>query len=119
MSALEAVDAVCRRWGIDLAVLFGSVARGRLRADSDVDIAVRFTQGRPAFVVQAAVVAELHDALRPPREVDLVLLNLATPLLLIQVGEEGVPLFEASEVVWPQFRICGPATDLSAIAQRG
>ena len=99
----EAVAAVAQREGIDLVVLFGSAARGRLRAESDLDIAVRFVTGRPCFEVEARVAAELHAALQPPRELDLVLLNHASPLLLIQVVAEGISLYEASAEVWPLF----------------
>jgi uncharacterized protein len=99
----EAVAAVALREGIDLVVLFGSAARGRLRAESDLDIAVRFVTGRPSFEVEARVAAELHAALQPPRELDLVLLHHASPLLLIQVATEGIPLYEASPEVWPLF----------------
>ena len=45
----EAVAHVAEREGIDLVVLFGSAARGRLRAESDLDIAVRFVNGQPGF----------------------------------------------------------------------
>src|SRR5437870_12417858 len=82
----EAVAAVARREGIDLVVLFGSAARGRLRAESDLDIAVRFVNGRPEFATEARVAAELHAALKPPRELDLVLLHHASPPLLIEVA---------------------------------
>lgn len=97
----EAATAVAQREGIDLVALFGSASRGRLRAESDLDIAVRFMNGRPGFEAEARVAAELHAALKPPREIDLVLLNHASPLLLIQVTAEGVPLYEASPEVWP------------------
>src|SRR5438067_8862570 len=61
----EAVAAVAQREGIDLVVLVGSAARGRLRAESDLDIAVRFVNGRPEFEAEARVAAELHAALKP------------------------------------------------------
>ena len=84
----EAVAAVAERAGIDLVILFGSAARGRLRLASDLDIAVRFIQGKPGFETEARVAGELHQALRPPRELDLVVLNGASPLLLAQVAAE-------------------------------
>lgn len=101
----EAVADVARRAGIDLIVLFGSAVRGRLRRESDVDIAVRFVQGRPGFEAEALVAAELHQALRPPRELDLVVLNGASPLLLAEVAADGVVLYAASPEVWPLFRL--------------
>jgi len=99
----QAIADIAKREGIDLVVLFGSAVRGRLRSESDVDIAVRFVGGRPGFEVEARVAADLHDVLKPPRELDLVVLNHVSPLLLVQVADEGVPLYEASTEVWPQF----------------
>ncbi len=101
----EAVAAVAQREGIDLVVLFGSAARGRPRAESDLDIAARFVNGRPAFETEARVAAELHAALQPSRELDFVLLHHASPLLMIQVAAEGVPLYEATDEVWPLFQL--------------
>jgi uncharacterized protein len=101
----EAVATVAERAGLDLVILFGSAARGRLRRESDVDIAVRFTQGKPGFETEARVAGELHEALRPPRELDLVVLNGASPLLLIQVAAEGTVLYAVSLETWPLFRI--------------
>jgi predicted nucleotidyltransferase len=97
------VAAVAQRCGIDLVVLFGSVARGRQRAGSDLDIAVRFVAGRPGFEAEARVAGELHEALRPARELDLVVLNRADPLLLANVAAGGIPLYEASAETWARF----------------
>jgi predicted nucleotidyltransferase len=101
----EAVADVARREGIDLVVLFGSAAHGRLRAESDLDVAVRFLSGRPDFATEARVAAELHAALKPPRELDLVLLHHASPLLLMEVAAEGILLYEASPETWPLFQL--------------
>jgi predicted nucleotidyltransferase len=99
----EAVATVAQQEGIDLVVLFGSAAKGRLRPDSDVDVAVRFAQGRPGFETEARVAGELHQALKPPRELDLVVLNGASPLLLAMVAGEGIVLYAATPEVWPRF----------------
>ncbi len=105
LSRVSEVAAVAEKEAIDLIVLFGSAARNRLGRESDVDVAVRFRHGRPGFEVEARVAAELDQALRPPRELDLVLLNQASPLLLALVAAEGVVLFEPSAEVWPLFRL--------------
>jgi predicted nucleotidyltransferase len=99
----EAIAAIAQQEGLDLVVLFGSAAKGRLRPESDVDVAVRFTQGRPGFETEARVAGELHQALQPPRELDLVVLNGASPLLLANVAAEGIVLYAATSEVWPRF----------------
>jgi predicted nucleotidyltransferase len=100
-----AVAAIAEREAIDLVALFGSAARGRLRTESDLDVAVHFRNGRPDFETEARVAAELHAALKPPRELDLVLLHHASPLLLIQVAVEGIVLYQATTEVWPLFQL--------------
>jgi predicted nucleotidyltransferase len=92
----EAVAAAAKQAGIDLVVLFGSTARGRLRTESNVDIAVRVVQGKPGFETEARVGGELHQALKPPRELDLVVLNRASPLLLANVAAERIVLYAAA-----------------------
>lgn len=74
---------------VRLIVLFGSVALGRSRADSDVDIAV--------VCDRAADLDALYVALAPRLQtgrLDLVDLKHAGPLLAFQVARSGRPLFE-------------------------
>lgn len=101
----EAVAAVAQASGIDLVILFGSAARGRLKAESDVDIAVRFAAGRPGFEAEASVASQLQAVLNAPRELDLAVLNQASPMLLAEVAGDGIPLFTSSSEAWPRFWI--------------
>ena len=41
----DATAAFCARWGVSELYVFGSAARGELRDDSDLDVAVRFRPG--------------------------------------------------------------------------
>jgi predicted nucleotidyltransferase len=81
------------RRGLDLVVLFGSAARGRIHPHSDVDLAVRRAHGCLDGPGMLDLVAELPTALGVP-EVDLVDLRAADPLLLRQIFDCSVPLFE-------------------------
>lgn len=70
------------------ALVFGSAAAGRLRPDSDLDIAVLF----PAQAVPDALAAvELRERLTQfaSRDVDLVVLNQAPPILAFQAIKNG------------------------------
>ena len=62
--------------------LFGSVARGEARADSDVDVGVLFAADPPATLEapQFALEGELGRLLRAP--VQVVALNRASPDLV-------------------------------------
>jgi predicted nucleotidyltransferase len=74
---------------VRLIVLFGSVALGRARADSDVDIGV--------VCDRAADLDALYVALAPRLQtgrLDLVDLTHAGPLLAFQVARSGLLLFE-------------------------
>ncbi len=73
------------------AYVFGSVARGDAGPDSDVDVAVFVdpTVHEPGpWGLQATLLADLMGALGR-NDVDLVLLNRASPLLWRQVLRDG------------------------------
>ena len=71
---------------IQLAFVFGSAARGTLRPDSDVDVAV-LAGGQLSTEARLALMAELSLVLK--REVDLVDLYDAWGLILRQVLTTG------------------------------
>jgi predicted nucleotidyltransferase len=96
-----------KRREIAAAYIFGSVATGRTRPDSDVDIAVLLSQPLPAsralsyrLKLMAEVGAALHRA-----DVDLVLLNDAPPLLAHRVLSKGRLVFERSRSARVRFQV--------------
>ena len=76
-----------------VSYLFGSVARGRATIQSDIDIAVLLDPGLDDRTMVERQL-DLIGALEPycDREVQVVLLNCATPLLAYQVIRDGVRL---------------------------
>lgn len=80
------LDILQRQPGIRQAVIFGSMASGRARADSDLDIAV--DAGRP---LDAPAKARLIEALAAAtgRAVDLIDLRTAGEPLLGQILKHG------------------------------
>ena len=72
------------------AYLFGSLARGEDRRDSDIDLAVLFRESPPKVLV--GPVSALHDRLERAlgREIDLVVLNGAPVDLVHRVLRDGV-----------------------------
>jgi predicted nucleotidyltransferase len=96
--------AACLTGQADVIVgyLFGSVARGQARPQSDVDIAALLDSAptEPDLDERSMVERQLTlmGALAPysGREVQVVLLNRVTPLLAYEVIREGIRLFERS-----------------------
>jgi len=67
----EAVDAFCLKWGVSELALFGSVLREDFKAESDVDVLVRFKdQARPTLFDMVRMQNELEGIIG--RKVDLV-----------------------------------------------
>lgn len=98
------VDAVARerlataldREGVVGAMLFGSQARGEPRPLSDVDVAVWHTpdlNSSQRFRLQLDLIAAAETALGTD-EIDLIMLNGASPLLRQHVLRDGIRLLE-------------------------
>ncbi|MEW5940881.1 MAG: nucleotidyltransferase domain-containing protein [Chloroflexota bacterium] len=97
----EDLQPIAKRFGLRLIVLFGSAARGRTHADSDMDIAV--LAERPLTFNQRL---KLWSALSPlfSRDVDLAVLNFAAPLLKFQVARDGKVLFQQNPFAWDNWK---------------
>lgn len=84
---IHRITTVLDRWfGVDELWLYGSQAEGTARADSDVDLAALFRR-RPQGLEIFDARTELEDLLR--RDVDLVDLDQAPPILAMQVLKHG------------------------------
>jgi predicted nucleotidyltransferase len=83
---------------VTLAALFGSSARGTASPSSDLDISV---QGVPSSRLPALAVTLSRIA---GREVDLIQLEAAPPLLRFEIARDGVLLAERSEGLWSAFQ---------------
>ena len=88
------LDEIAGTHGIRLLVQFGSSVGGQPRPDSDIDLAVLVEQVPASFADHARLVADLQS-LYPDREVDLVLLNRADPLLLRKITERCALIYGA------------------------
>ena len=82
----QIANTLAQHEDIQLAFVFGSAARGTLRPDSDVDVAV-LAGGQLSTEARLTLMAELSLALK--REVDLVDLHNAWGLILRQVLTTG------------------------------
>jgi predicted nucleotidyltransferase len=74
------------RFGLDVLWLFGSEAQERAHPESDVDLAALFRE-RPSALDVLGARGDLEEILG--REVDLVDLDKASPILAMQVLQHG------------------------------
>ncbi len=90
----------CLERGIKLALLFGSLAKGVAREESDIDLAVMI-ETQPSTILERGeqkrqLMRELSSFLRMSK-VDLVILNQASHLLRYQIVRTGKVLYEKEE----------------------
>ncbi len=82
-------------------MLFGSAAKGKLRADSDFDVAILPADPYIALSDELALQAELTRVCE--RDVDLVRLDLAPTLVKWQVVRDGRVLLEQAPFAAARF----------------
>lgn len=92
ISRLKAHEAELRSMGVVSLSLFGSVARGEERADSDVDVAAAFDRSRQIDLFDfAAISAQLNDWLKV--SVDLVSEPARKVRLQAEIDRDRVRVF--------------------------
>lgn len=88
------------RQDILLVFVFGSFAQNRLRPASDVDIGILF-KPVPEMDMIRALTEELPSTLT--REVDLIVLNHASPVLRMQILKHGILIYSREKKYFHQF----------------
>lgn len=91
---IRRIESVLRRYrGVLFGYLFGSVAEGFEREDSDVDVAIYLDEklsDEESFKLELEIGAELESNLK--RKVDLIPLNRAHPLLAFKAIQGEVAM---------------------------
>ena len=90
----EEIAAFCRRHHIRRLALFGSVLRGDLGPDSDIDVLVEFDPDHIPGLAFFAMQRELSQILG--REVDLNTPQFLSPYFRQQVQDEAAVIFDQS-----------------------
>ncbi|HPT18987.1 MAG TPA: nucleotidyltransferase family protein [Methanothrix sp.] len=85
----ENVLDMLERNGIKRAAFFGSIVRGEMTDESDIDILVEF-EGRKSLLDLAGLKLDLEDALE--RRVDLLTYRSLHPMLRDRILAEQVPI---------------------------
>lgn len=86
------IAAFCKKSNVELLVLFGSQAGGKIRTGSDVDLAVKMQRG-----VEFSKLDLIYNlgGLFEGKEIDLVVLTRDTdPVLLNEIFSRGKSLYE-------------------------
>lgn len=92
-------NALSTEQGLKLAIIYGSVATGKMRSDSDLDLAVLFDQSLSAER-KMELAARLEQSLM--RTVDLVDLSVISGTILKQVLCRGRVLIQNDEGVFTE-----------------
>jgi predicted nucleotidyltransferase len=85
----ERIIDILRKNGVKRASFFGSIVRGDMTEDSDVDLLVEF-EGRRSLLDLAHLKNELEDAV--DRRIDLLTYKSLHPLLRERILAEQVPI---------------------------
>jgi len=97
LAKLERLPAIFEQHGVELAYLFGSLARGEV--GKDVDLAI-LTQAEPAFRLRAEIIECLET-----ERLDLVDLRRAAPSLRFEIIRTGRLLYCTDEETVERFEI--------------
>ncbi len=93
------------RPGIVAVYLFGSVARGDARPDSDVDVGVLFAQAPPSTLAAQPYAMEDELSGLLGRAVQIVVLNAAPPDLVHRVLRDGILVAERDRSARVRFEV--------------
>jgi len=95
---LPAIRKLCREYSVEAFYLFGSMAKGKQTEKSDYDFLVSFSSDVPLLEYADnyfSLLEKLRELLQ--RDVDLVTeKSLKNPVLLQEILETRVPLYEAA-----------------------
>ncbi|HDY74495.1 MAG TPA: hypothetical protein ENH51_05240 [Euryarchaeota archaeon] len=83
------IEGTLQKQGVKKAALFGSVVRGELTEESDLDVLVEF-KGRKSLLDLAGLKIDLEDVMK--KRVDVLTYNSLHPLLRDRILREQVPI---------------------------
>ncbi len=88
----QAILTICNRYHVKTLRVFGSVARGEMKAKSDVDLLVTFS--KPTSLLQM-VGLERELSATIGRKVDLLTAKSVSPYLRNRIIKESRPIYAA------------------------
>jgi len=94
---------LAKNYPIKLIVLFGSSVTGKVRKESDIDLGI-YLEGSIGVKEETRLVEDLVHIFKRD-DLDPVILNFTSPLLLFEVVKKGRLLFEKKEGDFLQFKL--------------
>jgi predicted nucleotidyltransferase len=95
-------DILMEYENIIFAYIFGSYAQGKIRSDSDIDIAI-YLENSIDMETYFEIKISLMEACK--REIDLVILNDATPLLKYEIYRNNILLFTRDKTEETNYKV--------------
>jgi len=96
----QKLNKFCKEQDIVLAFLFGSEARGASHQESDIDIGILFDKkvNSEQYLLLEGKSIEFFSEIYPKKEINIVNLNIAPPLLKQTVILEGKSLYARNKI---------------------
>lgn len=89
---------------IEAAIIFGSEANQQAGRDSDIDIALLYDFDKePKGIDLLQFKQDLSDLM--DRQVDIVVLNTASPIIAMQAVKNGIPLYIHNQNAYSKFEM--------------
>ncbi len=95
-------DILIEYENIIFAYIFGSYVQGKIREDSDIDIAIYLEENMDAETY-LEIKMDLTKVCK--REIDLIILNNATPLLKYEIYKNNILLFSRDKAIETSYKV--------------
>lgn len=99
----EKAEKLARKYNLDLLVLFGSRVSGKIHKDSDYDIGYISNRSK-SLEEKIKMEFEVSEDLRIGK-IDLVDLKKASPLLMKNVANNSILLYQKESTLYARFKI--------------
>jgi predicted nucleotidyltransferase len=97
------IKMLAEKYGLSLVLLFGSQVTGKTHPKSDIDLA--FISEKPISPMEIAKMQTEFSEELGLKNIEMIALNGAHPLLLKQVAQKSIVLFEKEPSLFSQFKI--------------
>ncbi|WP_423219139.1 type VII toxin-antitoxin system MntA family adenylyltransferase antitoxin [Caldisalinibacter kiritimatiensis] len=104
MNSVDQIKEILLEYkNIAFAYIFGSFVRNKMTELSDIDIAIYLYNEEISTEDYLNLKTKLEDKLK--KDVDIAILNNASPLLKFEVCREGILLFSRDEILESNFKV--------------